>query len=165
MAHAPYLKVQANEISFSRIVSLSLSFSLYSPFSSPLVFVLTRLSAPHPTFRPVVCEPLPPVMRTPERTPSNISSQTRSWRRTVAHAVALAQWAVELDAKNTDPTGALAAYTESVRLLRSILARVERHGAHSEASQLAIIVRRLCHRPLSIPSRIERFALAERRLC
>jgi len=78
-------------------------------------------------------------MRTSERIPSNISSQTRSWRRTVAHAVALAQWAVELDLKNTDPTGALAAYTESVRLLRSILARVERHGAHSEASQLAII--------------------------
>ena len=70
------------------------------------------------------------------------SRETRSWRRTVARAVALAQWAVELDAKNTDPMGALAAYTESVRLLQSILARVERHGAHSEASQLSIIVRR-----------------------
>lgn len=37
--------------------------------------------------------------------------------------------------------GALAAYTESVRRLRGILARLERHGAHAEASQLAAIVR------------------------
>ena len=36
--------------------------------------------------------------------------------------------------------GALDAYTESVRHLRSILARLERHGAHSEASRLATIV-------------------------
>ncbi len=41
--------------------------------------------------------------------------------------------------------GALDAYTESVRHLRNILARLERHGAHSEASQLATIVRRRCH--------------------
>ncbi|KAI0282239.1 hypothetical protein BC826DRAFT_1110911 [Russula brevipes] len=64
---------------------------------------------------------------------------TRSWRRTVADAVALARSAVELDAKNTDPMGALAAYTESVRRLRDILARLERHGAHAEASRLAAI--------------------------
>ena len=37
--------------------------------------------------------------------------------------------------------GALAAYTESVRRLRGILARLERHGAHAEASRLAAIVR------------------------
>lgn len=36
---------------------------------------------------------------------------------------------------------ALAAYTESVRHLRGMLARLERHGAHAEASQLAAIVR------------------------
>jgi hypothetical protein len=52
----------------------------------------------------------------------------------------LAKWAVELDSRKTDPMGALDAYTESVRLLRSILARLERHGAHSEASRLATIV-------------------------
>jgi hypothetical protein len=85
-------------------------------------------------------------MRTSELILStNNSSQTRSWRRTVAHALALAQSAVELDSKNSDPMGALDAYTESVCLLRSILARLERHGAHSEASQLATIV---CRRPL-----------------
>ncbi|KAH9952250.1 hypothetical protein BJV74DRAFT_892212 [Russula compacta] len=39
----------------------------------------------------------------------------RSWRRTVADAVALARSAVELDSKNTDPMGALVAYTESRR--------------------------------------------------
>jgi uncharacterized Zn finger protein len=37
--------------------------------------------------------------------------------------------------------GALVAYTESVRHLRRILARLERHGAHTEASHLAAIVR------------------------
>jgi hypothetical protein len=84
-------------------------------------------------------------MRTSELIPSRNSSQTRSWRRTVTRAVALAQWAVELDSKNTDPMGALDAYMESVRHLRNILARLERHGAHSEASQLATIVRRRCH--------------------
>lgn len=88
------------------------------------------------------------MMRTSELILSKKSSQTRSWRRTVAHAVALAKWAVELDSRNTDPMGALDAYTESVRHLRSILARLERHGAHSEASRLATIVR--C-RPLLQP--------------
>ncbi|KAH9953483.1 hypothetical protein BC827DRAFT_1273457 [Russula dissimulans] len=66
-------------------------------------------------------------------------TQTRSWRRTVADTLALAQSAVELDSNNTDPMGALAAYTESVRRLRGILARLERHGAYAEASQLAAI--------------------------
>ena len=75
--------------------------------------------------------------------------QTRSWRRTVADALALAQSAVELDSKDTDPMGALAAYTESVRRLRGILARLERHGAHAEVSQLAAIVRPP-HRILSL---------------
>lgn len=65
----------------------------------------------------------------------------RSWRRAVADAVALARMAVELDSKNTDPKGALAAYTESVRRLRSILARLKRHGAYAEAAQLVTIVR------------------------
>ena len=88
-------------------------------------------------------------MRTAELILSQNSAQTRSWRRTIAHAVALAQWAVELDSKNTDPIAALDAYTESVRHLRCILARLERHGAHSEASRLATIVRR--HRPLLLP--------------
>ena len=74
-------------------------------------------------------------------TPRTSTIQTRSWRRTVADALALAQSAVELDAKDTDPLGALAAYTESVRRLRGILARLQRHGAHAEASQLAAIVR------------------------
>ncbi|KAH9993081.1 hypothetical protein BJV77DRAFT_1067431 [Russula vinacea] len=77
---------------------------------------------------------------------STRSPQRLSWRRTVAHAVALARRAVELDMKNTDPMGALAAYTESVRLLRSILARLERHGACSEASQLASINEKYCER-------------------
>ncbi len=81
-------------------------------------------------------------MRTSELIPSQNSSQTRSWRRTVAHALALAKRAVELDSENTDPMGALDAYIESVRRLRSIVARLERHGAHSEASHLATIVRR-----------------------
>lgn len=66
---------------------------------------------------------------------------TRSWRRTVADALALAQSAVELDTTKTDPAGALLAYTESVQRLRSIRARLERHGAHAEARQLAAIVR------------------------
>ncbi|KAF8486912.1 hypothetical protein DFH94DRAFT_6642 [Russula ochroleuca] len=83
---------------------------------------------------------------TSELVPSIRSSQTRSWRRTVALAVALARRAVELDKKNTDPMGALAAYTESVRLLRSILARLERHGARSEASRLASINEGYCER-------------------
>lgn len=73
--------------------------------------------------------------------PRTSTIQTRSWRRTVADALALAQSAVELDSKDTDPLGALAAYTESVRRLRGILARLQRHGAHAEASQLAAIVR------------------------
>ncbi|KAI0297043.1 hypothetical protein B0F90DRAFT_990223 [Multifurca ochricompacta] len=68
-----------------------------------------------------------------------VVSPTRSWRRTVADAVVLAQSAVELDSSNTNPLGALAAYTESVRRLRSIQARLERHGAHSDAGQLAAI--------------------------
>ncbi|KAI9450287.1 hypothetical protein F5148DRAFT_1290923 [Russula earlei] len=67
------------------------------------------------------------------------SSPPRSWRRTVADALALAQSAVELDSKDTDPKGALAAYAESVRRLRCILARLERHGAYAEASQLSAI--------------------------
>jgi len=41
---------------------------------------------------------------------------------------------------------ALAAYTESVRRLRGILARLERHGAHAEASQLAAITAGYCER-------------------
>jgi hypothetical protein len=73
--------------------------------------------------------------------PPDTPRQTRSWRRTVADALAFAQSAVELDSKNTDPMGALVAYTESVRHLRRILARLERHGAHAEASRLAAIVR------------------------
>lgn len=87
--------------------------------------------------------------RTSELTLSTNSSQTRSWRRTVAHAAALAKWAVKVDSKNTDPIGALDAYTESVRHLRRILARLERHGAHLEASRLATIVCR--RRPLLHP--------------
>ncbi len=70
-----------------------------------------------------------------------ITTPARSWRRTVADALALAKSAVELDKTNTDPSGALVAYTESVRRLRSIRARLERHGAHTEASRLATIVR------------------------
>ncbi|KAH9177331.1 hypothetical protein EDB89DRAFT_2064935 [Lactarius sanguifluus] len=68
-----------------------------------------------------------------------VATPTRSWRRTVADALALAQSAVELDTANTDPSGALFAYTESVRRLRIIRARLERHGAHIEARQLAAI--------------------------
>ncbi|KAF8498239.1 hypothetical protein F5888DRAFT_233660 [Russula emetica] len=85
-------------------------------------------------------------MRTSELIPSNKSSRSRSWRSAVAHAVALAQWAVELDSKNTDPMGALDAYTVSVRHLRSILARLERHGARSKASRLATICESYCER-------------------
>jgi hypothetical protein len=84
-------------------------------------------------------------MRTSELMPSEHSSQTRSWRHTVASALALAQSAVELDSTNADPMGALDGYTKSVRQLRGILARLERHGAHSEASRLATIVRLLQH--------------------
>ena len=69
------------------------------------------------------------------------ATPTRSWRRTVADALALAQSAVELDTTKRDPAGALLAYTESVQRLRSIRARLERHGAHAEARQLAAIVR------------------------
>jgi hypothetical protein len=65
----------------------------------------------------------------------------RSWRRIVADALALAQSAVELDTTKTDRAGALLAYAESVQRLRSIRARLERHGAHAEARQLATIVR------------------------
>ncbi|KAH8993143.1 hypothetical protein EDB92DRAFT_437514 [Lactarius akahatsu] len=68
-----------------------------------------------------------------------VATPTRSWRRTVADALALAQSAVELDTANTDPSGALFAYTKSVRRLRTIRARLERHGAHVEARQLAAI--------------------------
>jgi hypothetical protein len=59
----------------------------------------------------------------------------------VADALALAQSAVELDTTKTDRAGALLAYAESVQRLRSIRARLERHGAHAEARQLATIVR------------------------
>ena len=82
-------------------------------------------------------------MRASELIPTNHSSQTRSWRRTVAHPVALAQCAVELDSKNADPMAALDAYMESVRYLKCILARLRRHGAHLEASRLTTIVRRV----------------------
>ncbi|KAI9459873.1 hypothetical protein BJY52DRAFT_1186185 [Lactarius psammicola] len=68
-----------------------------------------------------------------------VATPARSWRRTVADALALAQSAVELDTTKTDPSGALLAYTESVRRLRSIRARLERHGALAEARQLATI--------------------------
>ena len=68
-------------------------------------------------------------------------THARSWRRIVADALALAQSAVELDTTKTDLAGALLAYTESVQRLRSIRARLERHGAHAEARQLAKIVR------------------------
>jgi len=71
--------------------------------------------------------------------PSSAPRHTRSWRRTITDALALAQSAVELDSNDTDPMGALVAYTESVRHLRRILARLERHGAHTEASHLAAI--------------------------
>lgn len=71
--------------------------------------------------------------------PHRVAGPTRSWRRTVADALAIAQSAVELDTTNTDPSGALDAYTESVRRLRSIRARLERHGAHAEARQLVTI--------------------------
>jgi len=67
------------------------------------------------------------------------ATPARSWRRTVADALALAQSAVELDTTKSDPAGALLAYTESVQRLRSIRARLERHGAHAEARQLAAI--------------------------
>lgn len=69
------------------------------------------------------------------------ATPTRSWRRIVADALALAQSAVELDTTKTDRAGALRAYAESVQRLRSIRARLERHGAHAEARQLATIVR------------------------
>ncbi|KAI0261946.1 hypothetical protein BC834DRAFT_972349 [Gloeopeniophorella convolvens] len=67
------------------------------------------------------------------------ASHARSWRSKVADALARARTAVELDSKNTDPEGALAAYADSVRRLRSILSRVERHGALNEASKLTAI--------------------------
>lgn len=69
------------------------------------------------------------------------ATPARSWRRVVADALTLAQSAVELDTTKTDRVGALLAYTESVQRLRSIRARLERHGAHAEARQLAKIVR------------------------
>lgn len=69
------------------------------------------------------------------------ATPARSWRRIVADALALAQSAVELDTTKTDRAGALLAYAESVQRLRSIRARLERHGAHAEARQLATIVR------------------------
>jgi hypothetical protein len=75
------------------------------------------------------------------RSSHRVATPAPSWRRTVADALALAQSAVELDATNMDPSGALVAYTESVRRLRSIRARLERHGAHTDARQLATIVR------------------------
>lgn len=87
------------------------------------------------------------MMRTSELIPSKTSSQRRSWRRTVAHALALAQSAVELDSTNANPMGALDGYTKSVRQLRRILVRLERHGAHSEASRLATIVCRRSSSP------------------
>ncbi|KAF8259914.1 hypothetical protein EI94DRAFT_1795956 [Lactarius quietus] len=67
------------------------------------------------------------------------ATSARSWRRTVADALALAQSAVDLDMTKTDPAGALLAYTESVQRLRSIRARLERHGARAQARQLAAI--------------------------
>jgi hypothetical protein len=70
----------------------------------------------------------------------------RSWRRIVADALALAQSAVELDTTKTDRAGALLAYAESVQRLRSIRARLERHGAHAEARQLATICDRYTKR-------------------
>ena len=93
------------------------------------------------------------IMHTPELIPSKEKSfQTRSWRRTVADALALAQRAVELDSRNTDPMSALNEYTKSVRHLRSICARLERHGARLEASRLAAIVcRRVPFLHLSCP--------------
>ncbi|KAI0274164.1 hypothetical protein BGY98DRAFT_995893 [Russula aff. rugulosa BPL654] len=86
------------------------------------------------------------MMRTSELIPSKTPSQRRSWRRTVAHALALAQSAVELDSTSADPMGALDGYTKSVRQLRRILVRLERHGAHSEASRLATICDSYCER-------------------
>jgi hypothetical protein len=86
----------------------------------------------------------PNVMRMdiPESTPASCAAkQSRSWRRIVADALALARSAVELDARKTDPLGALAAYSESTRHIRRIIVRLERYGAHAEARQLATIVR------------------------
>lgn len=72
---------------------------------------------------------------------SHTVEHNRSWRRTVADALALARSAVELDTKNTDPLGALAAYMESTRRIRHIMVRLERYGVHTLAHQLAAIVR------------------------
>ncbi|KAI0246595.1 hypothetical protein BJV78DRAFT_1253279 [Lactifluus subvellereus] len=84
----------------------------------------------------------------PESTPASCTAtQRRSWRRTVADALALARSAVELDARKTDPLGALAAYAKSMRHIRRIIVRLERYGAHAEARQLAAIVRP----PFSLP--------------
>ena len=121
--------------SFSTSLSLSFSVRLFSSFL-PLCLHLQLL----PQTSTVTHSN---IMRTSELIPSKHSSQTRSWRRTVAHAVALAQWAVELDSKNADPMAALDAYMESVRHLKSILARLKRYGAHLEASRLTTIVRRV----------------------
>ncbi|KAN0142178.1 hypothetical protein V8E53_000640 [Lactarius tabidus] len=74
------------------------------------------------------------------------ATPARSWRRMVADALALAQSAVELDTTKTDRAGALLAYAESVQRLRSIRARLERHGAHAEARQLATICDRYTER-------------------
>ena len=76
-----------------------------------------------------------------ESIPAARTITKRSGRRTVADALALARSAVELDTRNTDPLGALVAYIESTRLIRRILARLERYGAHAETRQLAAIVR------------------------
>lgn len=118
--------------------------SLSSSFSSSSLFASLQLQLlPQNSFLTLRHSLFPTMMRasvSSELIPSQKPSQSRSWRRTVAHALALAQSAVELDSTNADPMGALDAYTKSVRQLRSILARLERHGAQSEASQLAAIV-------------------------
>ena len=156
MGVSPFIiKLGVGAVTFSHSsFSHSLSFPFFVPFSLFLfLFLFSSLfdSSSASGFLPHTHPLIPDIMtRTSELISSKNrnSSQTRSWRRTVAHAVSLAQWAVELDSKNSDPMAALEAYTESVRHLRGILARLERHGAHAEVSRLATIV---CRHPLLHP--------------
>jgi hypothetical protein len=158
MRGVPSLKIRCRHLSFLIFLLLFLFLFLYFSLSLSLslrLFLSSLFASSSSSFHKTSIHrhSIPNIMRTSELILSQNSSQTRSWRRTVARAVASAKWAVELDSKNTDPMGALDAYMESVRHLRSILARLERHGVHSEATRLATIVCRRRRRPRS---RIER---------
>ena len=102
---------------------------------------LPHFSSNHPYSYLHCASPVSCMHMSEARSLHRIQTPAPSWRRTVADALAMAQSAVELDATNMDPSGALVAYTESVRRLRSIRARLERHGALADARQLASIVR------------------------